>query len=72
MNYNSQAAAVLSDPNVSLGAQLLTGPVRFWLRSVWEGVKIQTLSSKRTGATALIEVLTGLLAADTRNTSCSN
>lgn len=62
-------AAVVSDPDVPLGAQLFPRPVGFCSPSVWEGVKIQTLPSERTRTPTLIEVLTGLLTAETQITT---
>lgn len=58
-------ASAVSDPDVPLGAQLLSGPVGFRSGAVWEGVKIQTLPSEWTRPSTLIEVLTGLLTKET-------
>lgn len=69
MNYNSKKTAVGSDPDVSLGAQLFPRPVGFCSGSIWEGVKIQTFPSEWTRAATLIEVLTGLLTAETESSS---
>lgn len=64
---------VVSDPDATLGAQLFPWSVRFCSGPVREGVKIQALSSKRTRATSLIEVLTGLLTASTESAGvCSS
>lgn len=65
MTSASKKASVDSDPDVPLGAQLFPRSVGFCSGSVWEGVKVQTLASKWTRAATLIEVLTGLLTADT-------
>lgn len=54
-----------SDPDISLRTKLLPGLVGFSSSSIWEGMKIQTLPSKRTRTTTLIEVLTGLLTVKT-------
>ncbi len=65
---------MVSDPDVPLGAQLFPRPVGFCSASVWEGVKIQTLASERTRTPTLIEVLTGLLTAETpenNQTTCT-
>lgn len=56
-------------PHAALGAELLPGPVWFWSGSVREGVQVQTLGSEGTGASTLVEVLTGLLTAGHRKTS---
>lgn len=56
-------------PDAALGAELLPGPVWFWSGSVWKGVQVQTLGSKRTRAPTLVEVLTGLLTAGNKRTS---
>lgn len=62
-------AAVLSDPHVPLGTQLFPWPVGFCSGSVWEGVEVQTLYSKWTRTSALVEVLTGLFTADSQKTT---
>ena len=61
--------AVDSDPDVSLRAQLFPWPVGFCSGSIWEGVKIQTFPSEWTRTATLIKVLTGLLTAETENSS---